>query len=84
MPPLKTKKLSDDVWVCWKKSGLRLTMADRETVVVGEELNDIHINIIPKDAKDTVSRFIWTLLAFEGIGNDKLERELHSSLFLPW
>ena len=80
MPPPKKKKLSDDVWVCWKNSGLRLTMADRETLVVGEELNDTHINNILKDAKGTVSRFMWTLLAFEGICNEKLERELHSGL----
>lgn len=51
MPPPKKKKLSDDVWICWENSGLRLTMADRETVVVGEELNDMHIDTYQKMLK---------------------------------
>lgn len=42
-PPMKKQK--GDEWLCWKNSGLCLSMADRETVLAGENLNDMHMDM---------------------------------------
>ena len=55
MPPPKRYKQcpgDDETWVCWGNSGVCLRMSDKETVLLGLELNDIHIDMFQKLLKD--------------------------------
>ena len=50
--PNSSSSSMPETWVCWGNSGVGLRMSDKETVLLGLELDDIHIDMFQKLLKD--------------------------------